>query len=64
MNGHINRKSSESLGDRPQEGIFQVSCKGPHHISFEFPLRLGSEIVHVCVSRMKNGIKEKFNQVS
>lgn len=33
-------------------------------VSFEFPLRLGAEIVRVCVSKIKNGIKEKFNQVS
>lgn len=53
-----------SLGDRPQEGNFQVSCKRPHRISLEFPLRLGSEIVCMCVSKIKDGIKEKFNQVS
>lgn len=33
-------------------------------VSFEFPLRLGTEIVRVCISKIKNGIKEKFNQVS
>lgn len=64
MNGHINRKPCVSLGDRPQEGNFQVSCKRLHHISLEIALRLGPEIVRVCVSKIKSGIKEKFNQIS
>lgn len=64
MNNPINRKPCVSLGDRPQKWNFQVSCMRPHCISLEFPLRLGYEIVRVCVSKIKNGIKEKFNQVS
>lgn len=53
-----------SFGDRPQEGNFQFSCKRPHRISLEFSLRLGYELFRVCVSKIKNGIKEKLNQVS
>lgn len=53
-----------SLGDRPQKRDFQISCMRPHCISLEFPFRLAYEIVRVCVSEIKNGIKEKFNQVS
>lgn len=64
MNSPINRKLCVSLRDRPQKGNFQMSYKRLNCISLEFPLKLGYEIVRVCVSKIKNGIKEKFNQVS
>lgn len=64
MDPRINRKPCVSLGDRPQEGNFQISCRRPHRISLAFALSLGSEIVRVCASKIKNGIKEKLNQVS
>lgn len=60
----INRKPCVSLGDKPQTGNFQISCMRPRCISLEIPLKLGYEIVSVCVSEIKNGIKEEFNQVS